>query len=286
MLANYAVDSTLFPRCIDLIESVFPGIKTIAMSGMKYNACWDKISLPFIIEENGAVIAHLGVIPFNLMLNHKRCTIAALHGICVKDNFRGKGLFKQLMQEALEYIENNFEASLLFTDNPQLYTKYDFSVLPEYNFIINSFNISKTDSDLKVLSLDNENDLKAIKHLLSDHLPLSNQISLINETNMFLLDNLNKKIVYSESLNVLIVFEIIDNTLYINDIISQRQYPLSHIINLIHEDFSKIIVQFCPDKFPDLNYTPVLANPECNIMVSKNFKFDGVFFRYPEPYRC
>jgi hypothetical protein len=220
------------------------------------------------------------------MLNQKKQHVAAIHGICVKEEFRGKGLFKQLMQEVLKYIENNFDASLLFTDKPNLYKPYNFSVLPEYNFILNSHNINKADSDLRILSLDNRDDLKTMQDLLSDHLPLSNQMSLINETTIFVLDNLNKNIYFSSKLNAIIIYEITINTLYIKDILAKKQFRLKDIIELIHEKYDKIILQFCPDKFSEHIFTPILATPECSIMVSKSFNFEGKYFRYPEPYRC
>jgi GNAT superfamily N-acetyltransferase len=286
MLANYATDHTLFVRCINLIDSIFPGIKNVAMAGMKYNACWDKISLPFIVEENDEIIAHVGIIPFELMLNEKIRHVAAIHGICVKEVFRGKGLFKQLMREALNYIEDNFDAALLFTDKPNLYKPYHFTVLPEYDFIINACDINKIDSDLRILSLDNANNLKIMQDLLSDHLPISNQMSLVNETTIFVLDNLNKKIYFSSKLNAIIIYEISNNTLYIKDILTKKQYRLSDIVELIPENYDKIILQFCPDKFSEHTYTPILATPECSIMVSENFNFTGKYFRYPEPYRC
>lgn len=286
MLANYANDPMLFERCIDLIDSIFPGIKSVATTGMKYGARWDKVSSPFIIENNGELIAHIGIIPFNLMLNQKTQHVAAIHGICVKEEFRGKGLFKQLMQEALKYIVNNFDAAILFTDKPDLYKPYHFSVLPEYDFILNLPDINKIDSNLRILSLENVNDLKVIQDLLSDHLPLSNQMGLVNETTIFILDNLNKKISFSSKFNVIIVYEITNNILYVKDILTKQQYRLSDIIELIPENFDKIILQFCPDKFSEHTYTPIIATPECSIMVSENFNFEGKYFRYPEPYRC
>jgi predicted GNAT family acetyltransferase len=286
MLANYSNDPTLFLRCINLIDSIFPGTKNMAISGMKYNACWDKISSPFIVEKNGEVIAHLGVTPLEIMLNGKIRHVAAIHGVCVKESFRGKGLFKQLMQEALKYIENNFDASLLFTDNPNLYEPFNFTVLPEYDFIITACDITKTVSDLRVLSLDSSDDLKIIQTLLHDHVVISNQMSLINETALFILNNLNNKLCFSSTLNTLIIYEITNNDLYIKDILAKKQYQLSDIIKLIPENYDKIVLQFCPDKYVDLSYTPIVADTDGIIMISEDFNFKGKYFRYPTPYRC
>lgn len=286
MLSNYSTDATLFERCINLIDSIFPGIKDVAMTGIKYNARWDKVSLPFVIEENGEIIAHLGIIPLDMIFNQKKVRVAAMHGICVKETFRGKGLFKKLMQEALIYVEKNFDASILFTDQPDLYKQYNFTVLPEYDFLVKTDTIIKIESDLRILSLDNAHDLRIMQNLLSNHLPLSNQLSLVNEATIFVLDNLQKKIYFSQRLNMIIIYEVIENNLYIKDILSQKPYKLSEIIALIPDNFNKIILQFCPDKFGDHIVTPILATPECSLMVSSNFNFGGEFLRYPESYRC
>lgn len=286
MLANYATDPTLFIRCMNLIDSVFPGVKNMAITAMKYDACWDKDSTPFLIEENGEIIAHLGVIPLEVMLNHKKHRVAALHGICTKEALRGRGFFKQLMQEAMRYIESNYDTAILFTDQPSLYTPYRFSVLPEYDFVIDSLNIKKVVSDLRLLSLDNVNDLNTIQKLLSNHVPLSNQMSLINESTLFLLNNLTNKLYFSQQLNMVIIFEIKDQCLLIKDILSQRQLAIDEIISILPDDYEKVILQFCPDKFTSHAYTPILAQPDGSIMVLDNFNYEGRFFRYPESYRC
>lgn len=290
MLVNYIDDPTLFARCIQLIDDVFPGIKKVAMQGMKYGACWDKVSLPFIIENNGEVIAHLGIIPLEILLHQKQCHVAAIHGICVKENFRGQGLFKQLMQEAIHYIQQHFDAALLFTDQPDLYTRYHFSILPEYDFIIDYPKYQTPTTDLRTLSLDNKDDLNLIQDLLHDHLPTSNQMSLVNESTIFILDNLHKKIFFSAHINALIVYEIKDNCLVLKEVLSKKLFTLDDIAKCIPERFNKIVLQFCPDKFTSGNFfnaaTAVLAAPECSIMVSEDFPFIGNYFRYPEPYRC
>ncbi len=159
-------------------------------------------------------------------------------------------------------------------------------MLPEYDFFVNLPDISKADSDLRILSLDNADDLTIILNLVSDHSSLSDQMSIINETTIFILNNLAQKIFYSSKFNAIIIYEIRNNNLYIKDIFAKEQYLLSDIIGLIPENYDKIILQFCPDKFSEYTYTPVLATPEDSIMVSESFNFRGKYFRYPEPYRC
>ena len=61
MIADYAKDPELFESCINLINECFPGCKEFALNAMKYGASWPEASIPFIIEEQGKIIAHAGV---------------------------------------------------------------------------------------------------------------------------------------------------------------------------------------------------------------------------------
>jgi len=290
MIADYAKDPILFERCINLINEVFLGCKEFALNGMKYKASWPEVSTPFIIEEQGEIIAHAGVWPITLMLNGKKHHSASIHGVCVKPEYRGRGLFKQLMQEAMHYADHNFDSSLLFTEKPYLYNNYPYKVmLPEYDFILTQ-NIKSPSkkSDLRVLNLDNQNDLNIVHHLLCDRVPLSDNFSIIDTgSTLFILNTLQKQIYYSEILNTIVMFEIKGNTLYITEIISKKQHPLSEIISMIPGHFDKIILQFCPDRFLDEKYyTAKLAGPEGCVLTSNQFAFKGKYFRYPELYCC
>jgi GNAT superfamily N-acetyltransferase len=290
MIANYAKDPRLFERCINLINEVFPGCKEFALNGMKYQTSWPEVSTPFIIEEQGEVIAHAGVWPITLMLHGKKHHSASIHGVCVKPGHRGKGYFKQLMQEAMHYAEYNFDSYLLFTEKPYLYKNYPYKVmLPEYDFILTQKHESPSiKSDLRVLTLDDPKDLNIVHHLLSARVPLSDSFSIIDTGNtLFVLNTLCKKIYYSEMLNAIIMFEIKDRTLYIMEIISEKQHQLFEIIAMIPGHFDKIILQFYPDKFLDeKDYDAKLAGTVCCVLASSQFPFQGKYFRYPELYYC
>lgn len=291
MIANYAKDPQLFECCMDLINEVFPGCKEFALKAMKYNASWSEASTPFIIEEKGEIIAHAGVLPITLMLNGKKHHTAAIHAVCVKPTYRGKGYFKQLMQEVMQYTKNTFDSSILFTTKPYLYKSYPYTaMLPEYDFIVSENIRSKAENaDLRILNLDNTDDLNLIHHLLSTRIPLSNQFSVMgkNANTLFVFNTMHGSLYYSDKLNAIIVFETINNTLYIKEIISQKSHQLVDIIRLIPNTFDKVILQFCPDNFlEEKDYTPIMACPENCMMVSETFSFEGKYFRYPELYSC
>ncbi len=288
MKANYNDDSLLFERCIHLIDEVFPGCKAFSTQGEKYGASWRKASTPFIIEEEGEIVAHAGAWPITLMLNGKIVQTASIHGVCVKPEFRGKGHFKVLMQEVIDYVNANFDFPVFFTMKPYLYKKYPYKpLLPEYDFVVNEKLIIKSKlSDLRKLDIDDAQDLKLLHYLLSNRIPLSHQLSVLN-SELFIFSMLGKPIYYSEKLNAIIVYEIRDKTLYFKEIISQTQHHLTKFVELISESFERIVLQFCADNLLNEDeYEATLAGPECCIMGSNSFSFEGKYFRYPELYWC
>lgn len=290
MIANYAKDPKLFERCINLIDEIFPGCREFALNGMKYKASWPGGSTPFIIEEQGEIIAHAGVWPLTLMLNGKKHYSASIHGVCVKPEHRGRGHFKQLMQEVMHYVDHHFDSSLLFTEKPYLYEKYPYKImLPEYDFVLTqNVKSSSIKSDLRVLSLSNQRDLNIVHQLLRDRVPLSDNFSIIDTGNvLFILNTLHKKIHYSELLDTIVMFEIKGKTLYLTEVISKKQHQLSEIISTIPGNFDKIILQFCPDRFlEEKDYTAKLAGVEFCVLTSSQLVFQGKYFRYPQLYSC
>lgn len=216
---------------------------------------------------------------------------AAIYAVAVSPTHRGQGYFKKLMQEVMDYVGKNFESLLLLTTKPYLYKNYPYKImLPEYDFVVKrDIKANINNSDLRVLNLDNENDLTLLKRLLSNRVPLSNQLSVQgkNGSTLFILNAMFGKIWYSERLNAVIIYQINDETLFIKEIIGEKQLQLQEIIEVIPDPFSKVVLQFCPDKFLNENeYEAQLAKPENCVMVSSTFQFEGKYFRYPEIYGC
>lgn len=291
MIADYSKDKALFEKCITFIDEIFPGCKEMALKGIRYGASWEECSTPFIIEDKGEVIAHAGVWPFTVILNGEKHQTASIHGVCVSQPHRGKGYFKQLMSEAIDYAEKTYQSSLLFTDKPYLYQNYPYKVmLPEYDFVLKKSNqFSPKDSDLSVLNLENSADLDLVHQLLTSRLPLSNQFGFYGKSanTLFILNSLRRKIAYSKRLNVMIIYEINHDTLHMKEIIMQTKIPLFEILELIPDTVTKVVFEFCPDQFlSEQEYTAVLAKPECAVLVSNRFNFKGQCFRYPEIYSC
>jgi GNAT superfamily N-acetyltransferase len=285
MLASYKNNASLFERCMALIDKVFPGCKAMAKRGDEYGAAWSEVSTPFIIEEGGAIIAHLGVIPIDFTLNGKAQKVAAFHGICVDPAHRGKGLFKQLMGEAFDYCAGRFDSTILFTDKPELYFSFGFKVKEESNFVRSiKHNCAKVDT-LKILNFDDKDDLNLLKDFLNNHIPLSKHVN-VEENTLFILNMLDKPCYYSKDLGLILSYSVANEMLTLEYVMAKQKVSLEDIAALIPNKFNKVSVKFYPDMFNDSDFTPVLADTDGKIMVLDTFEYKDSKFRYPEPFRC
>lgn len=285
MKADYAVEPALYEECLTLMESCFPGIKAIADQGRLHNAYWDKSSTPFIVRHENELIAHLGILPFDFIIQGKPYRGAAIHGVCTKEAFRRKGYFKTLMLEALSYIRQHYDFSFLFTDQPYLYELFGFKALTEYDFVYN-FQDTDLKPTLRKLNLDHSDDLQLMQDLYLHRLPISNCFGIVKETTVATLNAMHQPVYYIEAINALIVYQAIDECLYIKDIVTKKRCDLDLIVSAIPEKFTKVVLQFSPDNFMQLPFNPMVATPECCIMISEEFEITCPSFRYPEPQRC
>lgn len=286
MIKNYALEPMLYEECLSLVDECFPGIKSIADQGKLYNAYWDNVSTPFVYYINNELVGHIGLIPFKLVINNQEYTGAALHGVCVKEQFRRKGIFKELMNEALLYIQKNYNLSFLFADQANIYEPFGFKRIDEYDFWVEDFNIPRCIDPVRKLDLDNKSDLQIMHDLLLKRLPISNRFGIVKETVVFTLTALSSPIYFSDKNQFLISYNIKDDVLYVSDIVFTKHIDFLNIISCIPESYSKIILQFYPDNFEHLNFKPIKATPEDFIMVLDHFNLGTLPLRYPETERC
>lgn len=286
MIADYALDSTLYEQCLTLIDSCFPGIKAEADKGRAHNAYWDKSSTPFIVRQGQEIIAHLGLLPFDFIIQGKPYRGAAMHGICTKEEFRKKGHFKRLMKEALKFTQENYDFSFLFTDKPYLYEKYGFKTIEEYDFVYNFSSKEEEINKIRKIDLGNRHDLSLMQRLYLNRIPISNCFGIIKETTVATLNLLHLPAYYIEAIDCLVVYQIKDRVLYVKDIVATKACELELVLNAIPNKFSKVILQFSPDTFLSMPFNPIPALTDGYFMISQDFDMKCLSFRYLETQRC
>lgn len=285
MQVDYAKDSALFNRAVELIDEVFPGAKKMIAYGNALGARWSEASIPFIFEKQNNIIAHLGIVPITLQLPNTTLKVAALHGICVKEAYRRQGYFRLLMAEALAYIQENFDSSILFTHDPHYYQDFGYQVLPQDDFAITIDHEGSQSTDLRRLYLEQPEDLALFKRLYSDN--KANSAALrVNHEILFILNSQDMKLYYSKKLDAIIAYKH-NKKLYIQEVISASPLSFNDVLAALPEKCNEIILQFYPNKdFLDLPFQLIPAKTDGHCMVLESFPEPRSPFRWNEMARC
>lgn len=286
MQSKDATDGVLFEHCVNLIDEVFPGAKNMIAEGKTLGADWQTASIPFGIKKNGQLIAHLGIVPLIFNSMQKNLRIAALHGICVKEVYRGQGYFKQLMFEALAYIQSHFDASLLFTDNCELYQPFGYQHCPQVDFLIKTPNLTATASAsiLRRLYLQNPTDLALFDRLYQHRIELDDVPAIVQRT-LYLLNSLDMQLYYAKDIDAIIVYKA-HKKLYIQDVICSHPLTLPEILAAIPQKYPEVVLQFHASSLFNGDYETVPAKTKGSLMICERFILPYMPFRWSEMARC
>ena len=137
----YPSPSMLAP-ILDLYSTTWPRLPDRIATSNALGWVWQDASVPFVAWADGPdgtrrALSHVGLLPVPLRIAGQDTLWAALHAVCTRPSHRGQGLSRPLMQAALDHIDRSplpFAGTFLTTDQPALYTRYGFRVVPEHRF--------------------------------------------------------------------------------------------------------------------------------------------------------
>jgi hypothetical protein len=72
---------------LDLLEEAFPGITANIKRCETIGFPWK--STPFLKEEKGEILSHVGFLEYPMLIKGRLCKVAALHAVCTKVTHRG-----------------------------------------------------------------------------------------------------------------------------------------------------------------------------------------------------
>jgi len=282
-------DNSLFEKTITLIDSCFPGIKDLAENCNKIGIRWQDNSKPFcILNAQQRLLAHLGAIDFPLIINGKSYCFLALHAICTQLEHRNQGHFHSLMQEALKFSDLHYAGCFLFTESPNLYTRFGFRTILEYKFKWHRQSMpSRASFPVKILNFKEKEDVDFLISLLKRRIPISKRFGITNEVNVSIFNLYGKELYYSEELDLILRYIIEENTVVIYDIISTHYCAIDDILKKFNlASYSQITFCFQPDQWeiPKTVLAEAYEDP-CKFMLRTQMNFNYPFM-VPTTSRC
>jgi GNAT superfamily N-acetyltransferase len=235
-----------------LFEQVF-GIPSHMLQDYYDRGFWNPRYCPYTIFKENRAIANVSVIPMSWIIGGEPVAAAGIQSVMTLPSERGKGYMKKLMNLVLEDLTNHYSFIFLQTETPALYEKYGFEKVEEHIFVTEAFqNTSIRNSSLKKLDFLKKRDAEIIQSCFARQHSNSYVFTPIDYEHSLYLNLYNpffsEKLFYSESLDLLLVYEIRDQVLKLYDVVSKSSVDLADICGAIPEVFKRVEIHFSPDQ--------------------------------------
>lgn len=281
------------PRVLPLLDSAWPQISRRAASAATLGADWHALSRPFIREHGRRVVAHAGILSLPLVLNGRSARWAGVHAVCTDPAFRGRGHFKAIMNEVVETCSEEVEGMLLFTGNPELYTRFGFECVQEHRFLCRNLHAGGESGDeaFRPIKKDRLGDLELLWKFLKEAKPSSYRYGFTGDPQHMLLNEVLacgdlERFYFSPRLEGLAVFEILGASLRLYDWIGAELPDLEEILACMPRRIHRVELYFSPDRFPRAWTSEPMAFAGDQLMVRGDFPLKGQRFMVPPLAHC
>jgi N-acetylglutamate synthase-like GNAT family acetyltransferase len=247
MRASFTEDHNLGQRLFDLLDEVFPGLRAAKEEGARLGASWESVSTPFVLEEKGRVVAHVGLIGLPLVVMGRPTTVGSVHAVATRADRRRRGLCRRLMEEMLAYAEGRYETLVLTTEHPEYYTPFGFRVLQEHRFTVRPRPRPRCDG-LRVLDLAQASDVALLNRLLDGRSPVSEVVCVGREKAVFCVNEGRRPLHYIRGLDALLCMKREGATLELFDVVAPDVPDLEEILARVVPPVERVILNFSPDK--------------------------------------
>jgi hypothetical protein len=238
----YALFDTVWPRLSDRI-----GIAERAGAEP-----WHRVSTPFVVYEDGVMVAHVGVLAIPLMLAGSPVVVGGVHAVCAHSAHRRRGHVRRLLREALAWCDSRFATAQLTTGTPDVFRSSGFRVIAQTRFEVAP--VPRRGPGFRPLSIDSPDDLALLSRALRHRQPVSHALASLDPGWLFLFDEVLAtgsltRVHYAAHLDLVAAYEVKDDRLCLYDLVAEKLPPLQDVLAAIPARHSHVDLFFAPDRF-------------------------------------
>lgn len=246
---DYFGDGAAWQAVADLLEDTF-GIDVTALD--RFGGPDPTCTAFAWFDDAGACIANISAFALPLLIDGVVVHAGGLQSGAVRPSHRGRGLYRDVMQAALDHCDaKGFEAVLLLTETPDLYARHGFRTVPQHSFSGAPPKDGRA-STVRRLHIGNGDDVTLLCRLLDGRKPVSNRFAPLRQREMFLFNTL---LTPDVRLDFLVEEEIVvawrsgeDGRFELLDIVGASIPSLADILASLRISTAQVIVSFAPDR--------------------------------------
>lgn len=244
--SDYAQTPQGLSQLADLIGDVF-GVDIAPLDRLGH----DPSIVAFGYWADGRLIGNVSLFQRHLYLAGQRVLAFGVQSVAVRPEWRGRGLFRDLMGQALRYADQRAERVILVTESPGLYRPFGFRHLTETVFAA-SWIPRRARPAGRHLSLDTDADVALLHDLFARRAPTSLLASACDHPALFMLKAALTpaiRLVHLPDLDAVVAIRTDDpGTLKLLDILAPDIPTLDDIAAQLGFDGHRVEVHLTPDR--------------------------------------
>jgi len=197
------------------------------------------------LVDGAKIVANVSVNVIDFMVLGEKKTYVQIGTVMTDADYRGLGLSRFLMEKVLEEWESKVDLIYLFANDSVLdfYPKFGFEAYHEYQYVAH---VSKKDCASKVrkLNMANVQNQELVYKIVQQAVTFS-KISMTDndELVMFYCTSfMADQVYYIEDEDVVVIYKLEEDTLFLYDVFSHNTVELEHIIQTIASNQTKKVV--------------------------------------------
>ncbi len=212
---------------------------------------WYGDYIPYSYEDNGRILSNASANIMKFIQDGVEKSYIQIGTVMTAEDFRNKGYARELIHRIVGDYKDKVDGIYLFAnlDALKFYEKLSFTQGLQYQYYLNSEIVidSKTVGFKKVLP-ENDELIQLYKEMVKESVSYS-KFEQSNKYSLQLFHTMNfEAVYYSSELECFVCYELNQDILYINSILSENYIPIMSIIKRIPVEYKKIILGFTPLK--------------------------------------
>ena len=246
---------------------------------------WADNYIPYSLLHDNEVISNVSVNVMEFVIDNEQKTAIQIGTVMTDEKYRHRGLNKFIMSQVINDWKDRSDFIYLFANDTVLdfYPKYGFGKVDEYQ-CSKSLNTDDAPSSLKRLNIEDQNDKTLLIETVNKSIPIS-KISMRNNAELIMFYCLSTKknsIYYIEKLKALVIADYEGDTLFLNDIFSDKAIELDEIIQaMADKSIKSVVLGFTPLYNKDYNRSLLNGGDKLFVLKDKPVNFNENHWMFP-----
>lgn len=178
---------SLNSELLQLYGRVWEFLPGAVARAQQWGVDWFEVSTPIVIRKDGRIVANTGIVECQLSVAGVLHKVHALHAVCVDPEYRGQGLGRRVVEEALAFTDRaRADCVILWSEKTDFYAKFGFVPVRESVFV------AKAPAPTPVVALPcdlaSAEDITRLRAALESRQPVSSRLAAGDSGWHFLID--------------------------------------------------------------------------------------------------